>query len=397
MEMETKNFEFSGAIKKISLALIAVWVVSLLVSFNMNKTVGWVDFTVTNIYFVMMAVSGIFFLGLTGVIQASWLTPYKRIPEAMTYFLPVSAILMLVGVFGGAHTVYEWTHKEIVANDPILSEKTAWLNEPRFIATMVIIFILWIGISIVQRKFSEKMDSATGGVKAANSFVGFSAISIIIFGLSICLAGFDWVMSVEPHWFSTIFGVYIFAGSFVTGISFITLVVISLKEWGYLKNVVNENHLHDLGKWMFGMSIFWAYIWISQYLLIWYANVPEETEYYVLRHHHWNIIFFANLIINFVFPFLVLMTRQAKRSTKVLKLTAIVLLFGHFVDMYLMVAPKVFEHHEIHGVSGSGVLQVLQLVGGFGLFIFVVGTFLSKRKLVPVHDPNFGEGAHLHQ
>ena len=396
METNTNNFEFKGGLKSVSMALIAVGAISFLTSFSLNKTVGWVDFYVSNLYFVTMAVSGIFFLALTGVIQASWLTPYKRIPEAMTSFLPVSAILMGAGCFG-LHSIYEWTHKEVVANDPILSEKVAWLNEPRFITTMAIIFILWIGISKVLKKFSEKMDNANSGVEAAKGLVGFSAISIIIFALTISIAAFDWIMSVEPHWFSTIFGVYVFAGSFVSGIAFITLAIIKLKDLGYLSGVVNENHLHDLGKWMFGMSVFWAYIWISQYLLIWYANIPEETEYYVLRHHHWNTLFFINLGINFFLPFFGLMTRAAKRNTKTLKVVAIGLLLGHFLDMYIMVAPKVFEHNNITNVSGAGVLQILQLVGGFGLFIFVVGKALSKRKLVVENDPTFAEGSHLHQ
>ena len=197
--------------------------------------------------------------------------------------------------------------------------------------------------------------------------------------------------------FSTIFGIYVFAGCFVSGIAFITLTISILKDKGYLEGVVNENHLHDLGKWMFGMSVFWAYIWISQYLLIWYANVPEETEYYVLRHHHWDGIFWFNLIINFVFPFFALMTRGAKRNIKVIKFVACILLFGHFIDLYLMVAPKIFEHHNIHGVSGFGIVQILELLGVIGLFTFVVHRALSKRNLVPVNDPTFSEGQHLHQ
>lgn len=396
MEIETKNFEFKGGLKKVSIGLVFIGVLAFLASFSLNKTVGWVDFFVSNLYFATMAVSGIFFLGLTGVLQASWLTPYKRVVEAMTSFLPVSFVMMGVGYFG-LHTIFEWTHLDVVKNDPILIEKAAWLNEPRFLITMVIIFTLWIVVSAGQRKFSERMDSKTNGIKAAHANVGFSAISLIVFAFTICIASFDWIMSVEPHWFSTIYGVYIFSGSFLTGIAFVTLSVIMLREWGYFKGVVTDNHLHDLGKWMIGMSVFWAYMWISQYLLIWYANIPEETEYYVLRHHHWNGVFFFNLIINFIVPFFALMTRKAKRSPLVLKTVACILLVGHFIDLYLCLAPKVFEHHNIASISGSGVLQALQLLGGFGLFIFVAGTALAKRNLVVSNDPTFSEGQHLHQ
>lgn len=393
MNIESKDFEFGGGLKKTSMVLIAVGVLAILGSFSLNKTVGWVDFLVNNIYFVTLGVSGVFFLGITGVLQASWLTPYKRIPEAMTKFLPIGFVLMLLTYFG-LHTIYEWTHHDVVMNDPILREKTAWLNTAGFMSRMVIIFIGWIIAAKRLTGLSKKQDS---GEDVSHKIVGSSAVSIIIFALAISVAAFDWVMSVEPHWFSTIFGVYIFAGTFVSGISFTTLAVIKLREWGYLEGVVNVNHFHDLGKWMFGFSTFWAYIWVSQYLLIWYANIPEETEYFVLRHHHWNTIFFVNVIINWAVPFFGLMPREAKRNTKRLKFIASLLLLGHFIDLYLMVAPKVFEHHGIESISGYGVLQLLQLLGYFGLFIFIVGTALSKSKLVPSGDPQLEEGIHLHQ
>ena len=393
--MEKNKFEFAGRLKSVSLGLIVVALVSLGASFLLNKYVFWVDYLVFSLYFTTIAASSLFFLSLSGVLNASWLTPFKRIPEAMSSFLPISFLMMLVSCMG-LHSIYEWTHEEVVKADPILSAKVAWLNEPRFIGTMIFIFVVWIFIGFKHRRASEAMDSA-GGADVARKHVGFSAVSIVLFALTICVAAFDWIMSVEPHWFSTIFGVYVFAGSFVSGIAFITLAILLLQEKGYFKNSITDNHLHDLGKWMFGMSVFWAYIWISQYLLIWYANIPEETEYYVLRHEHWNGLFFFNLFINFFMPFFILMTRGAKRNKKVLKFIASVLLLGHFLDLYIMVAPKVFHHHDLHGVSGGGVVQLLQLVGGFGLFIFFVGKALSKRKLEVDQDPTFQEGIHLHQ
>jgi len=261
---------------------------------------------------------------------------------------------------------------------------------------MVVILLLWNGMSIILKRFSERMDTPDGN-KTAKGAVGFSAICLILFSLTLCIGAFDWMMSTEPHWFSTIYGVGVFSGTFVSGMAFITLAVIKLQDWGYLKGAVTDDHLHDLGKWMFGMSVFWAYIWVSQYILIWYANIPEETEYYVLRHHEWNFVFFANLFINFFVPFFALMTRKAKRNRKVLTTVACILLVGHFVDIYLMVAPKVFEHHGITSIQGGGALQLLQLIGGLGFFVFITGTALSKRKLLVNNDPTFDEGVHLHQ
>ena len=395
MSTEVKNYEFKGAIKSTSMALIGVGLLSILVSFFINPVVAWVDYLVNTLYFVTVALSGVFFLAVTGVLQASWLTPYKRIPEAMTKFLPIGFVLMLVTFFG-LHTIYEWTHTDVVMNDPILREKTAWLNVGGFMFRMVLIFGIWMFLAWKLRSLSGEQDSSSSD-ELSKRIVKFSAIALILFGLSISVAGFDWIMSIEPHWFSTIFGVYTFAGTFVSGIAFTTIAVVTLKEAGYLEGIVNENHYHDLGKWMFGFSTFWAYIWVSQYLLIWYANIPEETEYYVLRSHHgWNVFFFVNLVINWVLPFFLLMTREAKRTPSRLKLVAGILLVGHFIDLYLMVAPMVFHHHNAH-ISGYGILQVFQWLGFAGLFLYVFGTSLAKRNLVSKNDPNLDEGIHLHQ
>lgn len=393
MNTEVKNFEFGGGLKKTSFVLIGIGILATLASFTLNKTVGWVDFLVNNIYFVTVAVSGVFFLSVTGVLQASWMTPFKRIPEAMTKYLPYGFVLMLMTYFG-IHSLYEWSHHDVVMNDPILVQKIAWLNTAGFMSRMVIVFMAWIFAGRRILKLSRKQDE---GEDVADKLVSSGAIGLILFSLAICIAAFDWVMSVEPHWFSTIFGIYIFAGSFVSGMSFICLITIKLKEWGYLQGIVNENHLHDIGKWMFGFSIFWAYIWVSQYILIWYANIPEETEYYVLRHHHWNFIFFTNLALNWLVPFFGLMTRGAKRSTSRLKCVATILIIGHFIDLYLMIAPKIFEENGIEHVSGFGIIQVLSWLGYLGLFILVVGTALSKNKLVSTGDPQLQEGIHFHQ
>lgn len=397
MEIEVKNYQFEGKVKTYSLVAAVIGLIAFVGSFLIGgPTVGWIDFMVSSLYIVTIAVSGIFVLAVSGVVRASWSTPYKRIFEAMTTFLPIGFVMMLITI-GGLHSVFEWTHKDIVANDPILAGKAIWLNEPRYIGTMIAIFVIWIVLGTVFRRYSEKMDSKENGVAESEKLQKFSALALILFGLSLSVASWDWIMSVEPHWFSTIFGVAIFAGSFQTGIAFVTLVVLWLKKTGHFKSSINENHYHDLGKWMFGMSVFWAYMWISQYLLIWYANIPEETAYYVLRHEHWNGVFFFNLVINFILPFFILTTRKSKRSPKVLAAAAICILVGHFIDLFLMMAPLPYHHNDVHGVLGFGVIQIVQMVGVLGLFVFVVGSALSKRNLEVVNDPTFEEGIHLQQ
>ena len=390
---DEKNFEFNGGLKKLSIALMVVGIIAFIASFSMDKTVGWVDFLVTTLYFVTISVSGLFMLAVTGVISASWLTPYKRIPEAMTKFLPFGMVMMLA-IYFGLHDLYEWTHTEIVMNDPILREKVAWLNVNFFMIRMIIIFSLWIGFATKIRGLHRQMDDGDG-LAATRKLVSVSAITLIVFGLSISVASWDWVMSLEPHWFSTIYGIAFFSGSFQSGLSFLVIAIIYLRSKGYFK-ILTDNHIHDLGKWILGMSMFWAYMWISQYLLIWYANIPEETEYYILRHHEWNGMFWANLILNFIIPFMALLSRSAKRSSKRVAIVASVILVGHLVDLYLMAAPGVFHHAHSH-VTGYGVIQVLEILGGFGLFIFVVATALSKSNIISKNDPNLAEGASLHQ
>lgn len=394
MKIDVKNFEFKASLQKLSIIFMVIGGLAVVASFSMNKTVAWVDYLVNALFFVTMSVSGLFFLSVAGVLQASWLTPVKRIPEAMTKFLPIGFVLML-GTYFGLHTLYEWTHTDVVMNDPILSQKTAWLNEPFFMVRMVIIFVVWIAFSAVQRKISINTDKDPQSYDV-KKVMKYSSLGLIGFSLAIFVASFDWIMSIEPHWFSTIFGVYIFAGSFVSGMSFITIVTIKLRDWGYFKNYITDSHLHDLGKWVFGFSVFWAYIWVSQYLLIWYANISEETEYYVLRHHEWNGMFWINFTLNFLVPFIFLMSRPAKRNAKRLMAVCSVLLVGHFIDLYLMVAPMIFEHHSTN-VVGFGIVQFLQWIGYFGLFIFIIGKSLEKNSLVPVGDPQLEEALHLHQ
>jgi hypothetical protein len=394
VEIGKERFTVPGKLAPITLGLFVLSLVMLGVTYKLDYHIFWVDYLVATLYVATLAVSGVFFLAVTGTLQASWMTPYKRIPEAMTRFLPV-VLILIVGMFFGIHTLYEWSHVDVVMNDPILIKKVAWLNETGFKIRSVLYVVIWIILGWRLRNLSLRQDNGSTP-ELTTSITRSSAIGLILFAFTICFAAFDWIMSIEPHWFSTIFGVYVFAGSFVAGMSFIALSVITLKKWGYLP-FVNENHLHDIGKWMFGFSIFWAYAWLSQYLLIWYSNIPEETEYYVMRSHGlWNVVFFGNLIINWLIPFFILLPRNNKRNPKILATAAIILLFGHFVDLYLMVAPMIFKHSEA-SISGGGIMQLLTVVGFVGLFIFFVAKAFAKHRIVSTEDPNFLEGTSLHQ
>ena len=395
--MNFSNIDFSAPTKakQIFGFLIVLGLVTMGVTFTQDHTRFWINFLLNSFYFVSLSVIGLFYISIPAVTgKSSWLAPYKRIPEAFTRLIPFGFVLMLF-MFFGMHDIYEWTHADIIAKDALLQKKVAYLNTPFFFARLIFAFVAWIFFSTMMRKISIKMDSGADE-KLLFNYTKYSALSIIVFALTYSMVSFDWVMTIEPHWFSTIFGVYTFAGAFVTGAAVIYLTIVMLQKAGYLKDVVTIDHKHDLAKLMFGFSTFWAYIWISQYLLIWYSNIPEETEYYLLRSHHgFSFLFYMNIVINWVIPFLVLMTRSAKRCTKTVSWIASLIIVGHWVDLYVMIAPKVVAHHHSHAAVGPS--EIGFFLGFIGLFGTLLMWSLGKAKLVSEKDPVVEEGVYLHQ
>jgi hypothetical protein len=256
---------------------------------------------------------------------------------------------------------------------------------------MVGYFALWIIFFLWMRKQSVAED-LEGGLTYYNKSIRIGAMFLVVFGVTSSLSAWDWVLSIDTHWFSTMFGWYVFASWFISGLAATTLTVIILKQNGYLK-MVNANHLHDLGKFTFAFSIFWTYIWFSQFMLIWYANIPEESVYYQERlsgyQNHYTWIFFVNLFVNFVFPFLVLMTRDAKRQMIMLKIVCIAILCGHWLDFYLMIMPG-----TMRGESGFGFMELGAALTFLGIFLVTFTRGLTKASLVPVNHPFLEESIH---
>ena len=200
----------------------------------------------------------------------------------------------------------------------------------------------------------------------------------------------DWIMSVDPHWYSTLFGWYVFASFFVSGITVITLITLYLKSKGLLEQV-NKSHIHDLAKFMFGISIFWTYLWFSQFMLIWYSDIPEEVTYFITRIEHYNLPFFGMVAMNFLFPLLILMNADFKRLTWVIVMAGVVILAGHYLDFYNMIMPATVGDQWFIGVS-----EISSVLFFLGLFIFVVFTALTKAPLVSEGNPYIEESKHFH-
>jgi len=308
---------------------------------------------------------------------------------------------MLVIFFVANHDLFHWTHGYLYEEngDHILKGKAGYFYWPLeagsfpifWLLRLVLFFSLWYMFYVWIRRemLAEDINGGTDHWRKARRL---SAVFLIIFAVSSSVSAWDWVMSIEPHWFSTMMGWYVFASWWVTGLAVITVIVATLKEAGYLK-VVNANHFHDLGKFVFAFSIFWTYIWFSQFMLIYYANIPEETVYFIARMKTapYSWIFFVNLILNFFLPFLLFMTRDAKRHLSMLKLVCPIIIVGHWFDFFNMVTPGVMKTE-----GGFGLLEIGLALVFAAAFLLVVLNALTKFPLVPKHDPMMGEALNHH-
>ena len=347
----------------------------------------WANILLNNYYFMALSLGAVFFVAVHTISESGWHTSVQRIPEAMGSFLFISGILFLLLFVFGNHSIYHWTHKEEL--DPVLQGKTAYLNMPFFMIRFLIYFAGWMILYYFLRKFSVSLDNQND-LKFFRKTRTISAVFVVFFAITISTSSWDWLMSIDAHWFSTMFGWYIFSGLLVSSVAMIILVLLLLKAAGYMTHV-NKEHLHDLGKYLFAFSILWIYLWFSQYLLIWYGNLPEETSYFVQRLSEYRVLFFVNLIINFGFPFLVLMTRNSKRIGWILGITAFTVFVGHWIDFFLVIMPG-----AVSGKIDIGFFETGLTLGYLGLFVYIVFYSLSKANLVPVNHPFFKESLEYH-
>jgi len=357
-----------------------------------------------NVFFTGLGIIGLFFVAIQYAAQAGWSVGVKRVALAMGHWIPLAGILMLVLWFLVKGDIFHWTHAGLYDKaghdyDPILDAKGVYFFWPLanggfplfFIVRMIVFFGLWyLFFTWIRREMlAEDADGLTSHWEKARYY---SAVFLIIFGVSSSVGAWDWVMSIDTHWFSTMMGWYVFASWWVTGLAMITLIVSYLKQEGYLK-IVNANHLHDLGKFVFAFSIFWTYIWFSQFMLIYYANIPEETVYFVQRRvvSPYSWIFFANLVLNFGLPFLLLMMRDSKRQIGMLKVVCPIIVVGHWLDYYLMVTPGVMK-----GQGGIGLLEIGMGIAFMAAFLLVTMSSLAKFPLFGKNDPMLQESLGHH-
>ncbi len=362
----------------------------------------WVNMWINNVYFLGIALTSILFVAIQYASQAGWSAYITRVSEAFGGWLYISFGLTLI-IFGLANFagpshfhMFHWLDSSLYVEggehyDAIIAGKKGYLNLTFFLIRMVAYFVLWIMMFRFMRNESLNED-IEGGDSHWRKLRVYSTLFIILFAVTSSTSAWDWVLSIDTHWFSTMFGWYVFSSWFVAGLSAITLLVVWLRERGYLLQL-NSSHLHDLGKYIFAFSIFWAYIWFSQFLLIYYANIPEETVYFLerLQSGQYAWVFFVNILLNFIFPFLVLMTRDSKRHTIFLKIVCSVILVGHWFDFYLMITPGSLGENGGFGFIEIGMAAIFA-VG----FIYVVLRALTKAPLVARKHPMLEESLHHH-
>ena len=349
----------------------------------------------SNLFFLGVSTVGTVFMAINYVAYAGWSVMVKRIAEALSAWVIPGGVIMLVVFLIGRHDIFHWTHEGIMekgnANyDAIIAGKSGFLNTPFYVIRMVSYLVIWAVFSWKLRQLSLKEDQL-GGTYWFHKSITASALFLVLYAVTSSMSAWDWVMSVDTHWFSTMFGWYVFASWWVSGIAAIALTAIFLKQAGYLR-ALTSSHLHDLGKLMFGFSIFWTYVWFAQFMLIWYANLPEEAVYFNQRlggfDGRYTGMFYFNIAINFVFPFLGLMTRDAKRQMIVMKIVAIAILIGHWSDFYLMLMPGTLK-------GENGFLIEIGVAAIFlGAFLILFTRRLASASLVPVNHPFLDESIH---
>ena len=352
----------------------------------------WAALYVACIFFMLVSLGVLAFYAIQQVAQAGWSPVLFRVMQGITAYLPIGSILFFVLlVLCGLHFnhLFIWLDPEVVAHDKIIQNKAGYLNFPFWIVRAGVFLLGWNLYRYFSRKYCLAQDESNDDSFFKKNF-NISAGFLVFFIVTESIMSWDWIMSIDPHWFSTLFGWYVFASFFVSGITTICMVTLYLKSKGYLENV-NTSHIHDLAKFMFGISVFWTYLWFSQFMLIWYANIPEEVTYFVTRIELYRLPFFGAVVMNFVFPILILINTDFKRITWILVMAGTVILLGHYIDFFNMIMPSAVGDQWFIGASEIGSVLFF-----LGLFIFVVFSALTKVPLLPKRNPYIEESKHFH-
>ncbi len=413
------RFELPASYKKWTWGLIIAGLIALVYGFIMyhpfapvshgahgggadhaNSTRFWAVLLQNSTYWLLLVNASMFFICVTTMAHGGWQVAFRRIPEAISSAVPVLGIItfviLLAIVFGHRTDIYHWLDKDAVAADKILKGKSGFLNPAFFLIFSGISIFLWWALGKKMRTLSLQTDEAPMDYEQSKKWIWkntvWASLFTVVFGLTVASTlPWLWLMSIDAHWYSTMYSWYTFASTFVSGMSLIALIVIWLKNQNKLEYVTDE-HLHDIGKFMFAFSVFWTYLWFSQYMLIWYSNQPEETRYFIDRigtaekAGPYKGIFFLNLIINFLCPLLILMKKSTKRNYTVITFMAVLIIIGHWIDFYQMVMPGTVRENAHMMPFEFGIAALF-----IGIILWSVGRYLSSHSLLAKNHPYMKE------
>lgn len=385
--MDTK-VKISKGFQYTAIAMIVAGAAVIVYSFIANPERAWANLLLNNYMFLSLAIGASFFIAIQHISQSGWSSMFKRVPEAMMAFVPYSGIIMLLLYFGMKY-LYHWADPGVVAADAVLQHKSPYLNIPFFFIRMVLFYIAWMVMTQLLRRASLSED-AQGGMMWFEKSEFYSKVHIFLLAVTFSFASFDWIMSLEPHWFSTLFSLKNFVAAFFHGSATVVLIVIILHERGYFKEL-NKSHMLDFSRYIFMLCTIWGYFAFSQFMLIWYGNIPEETEYFALRWHSgFKVIFYVNFLINWFLPFVFMLPQVLNKNIKVVKTIAILLIFGQYLDLYEQIFPAVM------GSPIFGITEIGFFIGFAGLFLFITAKALAAAPLIPKNHPYLEESLHHH-
>lgn len=395
------DFIFTKKAKLIFSILMLIGIVAMVIGYTTDPEGGhhtrfWANFFVNGFFFFAISLGALFFLALQYATEASYMVALKRVIEGISQYIFVGAGILIVFFAAGSfhlHHIYHWMDPEVFNPlsehyDKIIAGKAAYLNQPFFWIRTLVYLGVWCYFARLFRKRSL-LEDQMGGSKIHFKNMTYAAIFLVFFAFTSSTASWDWIMSIDTHWFSTLFGWYVFSGMWVSFMIFFVLITIWLKNKGYLPHV-NKSHIHDAGKWMFAISFLWTYLWFSQFMLIWYSNIPEEVTYYITRIEHFKWLFFGIFFTNFLFPMVILMARDAKRQIGYLIVVGTIIFIGHWLDVYMMIIPGSMGHLHF------GFVEIGMFLGFLGLFLFIVFRAFSKAPMTVVNHPFLDESKHLH-
>jgi len=360
--------------------------------FHQLQNKPWAGVYVAALFFMLLTLGVLAFYAIQNAASAGWSPVLFRVMEGITSYLVWGCAIVLALLVAGVlhwHHLFIWMDPKVVEADHLIKAKSGYLNGTFFLIRAVIFMGGWIWYRQYSRTKSLQQDEANDNLAFKKSFKA-AASFLVFFIISESIMSWDWIMSVDPHWYSTLFGWYVFASFFVSGITTIALITLYLKSRGYLE-YVNTSHIHDLAKFMFGISVFWTYLWFSQFMLMWYADIPEEVVYYKMRIENYNLPFFGMVAMNFVFPVLILINTDFKRLSWIVTLAGIIILSGHYIDFFNMIMPATVGDQWFIGAGEIGAVLFF-----LGLFILVVFTALTKQPLLAKRNPLIEESKHFH-